>query len=547
MTVRTLPLLPPAEDFEGGQRYKWLRRLELERRLYERGPNGLMAFVEDAWRILNPATEFLRNWHHDLIAEHLVLAFRREIRRLVINVPPRFLKSTLCTVSWPCWCWAQDPTSGWIFGSHDSGLSTGHSLDRRTIMSSAWYRDHWPDVQFADDQNLKMQYQNTRRGEMIATSTGASVMGESADFIVIDDPHDPEKAMSETERAKALRWYDQQLSTRLNNKATGVIVVIMQRLHQGDLAGHVLELGGWTHVMLPNEAVPPKGETVERHVFPMSGRIVDRQRDELLHPARLSREDLVEVKKTLGSWGYAGQMQQDPVPVGGGIFKNDWWHLYSVTVNGQLLGGPCTNPKCNGLIHGLPSQFDETIQSWDCAFKDLEGDDHVAGHVWSRLGGDCYLRDRDNGLMNLPATCLAIEAMSARWPEAFAKLVEDKANGPAVISMMKHRLHGLIEVEPQGGKEARAHAVSPAVEAGNCFLPHPRFAPWIRDFLAQLSAFPKASHDDDVDACSQALIRLLGYGVPGEGYRQYLGQVAEEAKAAKVTTRTVLNPGTRQP
>jgi predicted phage terminase large subunit-like protein len=496
----------------------------MERRIFE---GDLLKFVGTAWGLLNPEASFQENWHHQLIAEYLMLAARGSVRRLIINIPPRFTKSTMATIAWPCWVWAQQPSTSWIFGSHNADLATDHSLDRRTIMSSQWYKDHWPEVQFAVDQNLKTQYQNTARGTMVSTSVGASVMGLNADYIVIDDPHDPERVLSEPVREQALRWYDQQLSTRLNDPKTGVIVLIMQRLHQADLTGHVKEHGGWTHLTLPFEAV--RDETI---TFPLSGRTLHRTKGDLLHPERFGADWLARARPILGSWGVAGQLQQDPVPEGGGIFKRDWWHFW---------GAPC--PKC-GVTHGLPSRFDEIVQSWDMSFKDTEGADFVSGQAWGRRGGDFFLLHRVSDRMNLPATIAAVEAFDAqvrsRWPEGMLKLVEDKANGPAVLATLTHRLPGLLAVDPAGGKVARAQAVSPIVEAGNAYLPSPTVAPWCGDMFEQLAAFPKGAHDDDVDAMTQALRRLAGYGLPGEGFLRYLGETVAEQEKALVTTEVIL-------
>ncbi len=508
----------------------WLSRLEAERRAYE---TSLLAFVRTIWSLLNPETPLLLNWHHELIAEYLTLAARRTIKRLVINVPPRFTKSTMATIAWPCWVWTREPSTAWIFGSHNELLSTKHSRDRRMILSSKWFTDHWPSLQFSRDQNRMQQYQNTMRGEMVATSTGASVMGLGGDFIVVDDPHDPNQVLSEPVREQALDWYDQQLSTRLNDARTGVIVLIMQRLHMADLTGHVKGHGGWTHVVLPFEA-----KEDEDIIFPLTGRVHHRAKGDLLHPARYDAAWYKSQLPILGSWGIAGQLQQDPVPVGGGIFKRAWWHMY---------GGPCPRPACNGVVHGVPSRFDDVVQSWDCAFKETDGSDFVAGQVWGRSKADFFLLDRVNDRMDFPATVIAVEALAAksrqRWPEGMAVLVEDKANGPAVISTLQHRVPGLIPVEPGGGKVPRAHAISPLVEAGNCYVPHPQIAPWIHDYLEQMASFPKGAHDDDVDATSQAVRRLAGFGLPGEGFLQYLGQSVAEQEKAHVTTRTVVRPG----
>lgn len=440
---------------------------------------GLLAFVRAGWPILEPQRPFAENWHHALVAEYLTAVYRRELLRLILNIPPRHTKSRLTAVLWPCWCWAREPGTAWIFGSYSAGLATRHSLDRRAVLASDWYQARWGErVAFAADQNLKAEYENTARGTMVATSVGGTAFGLGADVVVVDDPHNPEQALSETERETAARWFNQQLVTRLNDPATGAIVVIMQRLHQADLTGQLLEQGGWEHVVLPAEADEP-----ERVVFPVSGTVHERPAGGLLWTERFTEQVLAEQRQRLGSWGYGGQYQQRPTPLSGGIFKRAWWRFYDEA----------------------PPTFDDMCASWDCAFKDTRGADYVVGQVWGRKGADKYLLDQVRGRMAFPATLAAIRALAAKWPEATAKLVEDKANGPAVIDTLKHEVPGLIAVTPEGGKVSRAQAVSPEIEAGNVYLPR---QPWVEGFIDECAAFPSGKHDDQVDAASQALRRF---------------------------------------
>jgi predicted phage terminase large subunit-like protein len=206
----------------------------------------------------------------------------------------------------------------------------------------------------------------------------------------------------------------------------------------------------------------------------------------LLWPERFGQEEVEALKRTMGSYAAAGQLQQRPAPAAGGILKRHWWKFY----------------------REAPRPFSEVIQSWDCAFKDTRTSDFVVGQVWGRHGADKYLLDQVRGRMDCPATIQAVKRLSEKWPQTQAKLVEDKANGPAVIATLKHEIVGLIAVNPEGGKEVRAHAVSPQIEAGNVYLPDPTIAPWIGGFLDECAAFPNGAYDDQVDAMSQALVRL---------------------------------------
>ncbi len=464
----------------------------------------LLAFVRAAWPILEPGRPFVENWHHGLIAEYLTAVAQRQVLRLILNVPPRHTKSRLVTTLWPCWCWAREPGSAWIFGSYAAALATRHSLDRRAVLSSDWFRARWGDrVALTLDQNQKDTYENTARGTMLAVGVGGGMFGMGADVVVIDDPHTPSEAVSEAERETGLRWFDHQVTTRLNDPATGAIVVIMQRLHQRDLTGHLLEQGGWTHVCLPAEA-----EGAERIVFPVSGTVHERAPGALLWPERFGEAVLAERKRRLGSWGYAGQFQQRPTPLGGGIFQREWFRYYDEP----------------------PPTFDDLVQSWDCAFKDTTGADYVVGQVWGMRGADCYLLDQVRGRWDFPRTLQMIRVLARKWPEAVTKLVEDKANGPAVIATLRREVPGLVAVNPEGGKQSRAQAVSPLVEAGNVHLPRPERVPWVGEFVEECGAFPTGAHDDQVDAMTQALGRLM----VGAGAAAWVEFTRQEAAASGV-------------
>lgn len=229
-----------------------LERLKLQQRL--RLEASLPEFIRAAWKVLEPGNRYSHNWHIDLIAERLTALRQRQIRRLIINIPPRCMKSLLCSVMWPAWIWTTEPERRFLFASYSDSLSTKHSVDRRTLMSSAWYQSLWAHrFRFASDQNVKTEFQNTARGHMIATSVTGTATGKGGDFLVVDDPHNPKQALSELEREAAIRFFTQTLVTRLDDPKTGSICVIMQRLHELDLSGYLLAKGGWEHISLPME------------------------------------------------------------------------------------------------------------------------------------------------------------------------------------------------------------------------------------------------------------------------------------------------------
>ena len=299
-----------------------LLRDYFERRQQAEG--DLQQFVQAAWPILEPTTPLQWNWHLELLCEYLKQAACGRCRRLIVNVPPRSMKSLLCTVFYPVWRWCTEPQRRFMFVSYSEELSTDHSVFRRNVLSSKLYRDWWGEkVESSKGQNLKTQYENTRRGVMFATSINASATGKGCDELIVDDPLNASHAFSDQEREVANRNFDATFRSRLNNPATGTIIVIMQRLHDDDLTGHLLrqEPGVWTHIKLPAEA-----EQDEEWNFPISNHMHQRPAGELLWPERFSAEVLSELKTGLGSWAFAGQYQQNPSPLEGTIIKRDWIH-----------------------------------------------------------------------------------------------------------------------------------------------------------------------------------------------------------------------------
>ena len=411
-----------------------------------------------------------------------------DIRRLVINLPPRYGKTLLVTVLFPVWEWLRQPGNRYLFASYSEALAIQQSLDRRQVIQSPWYQDYWGDrVQLVADQNEKTAYRNTARGLMVATSIGGTVTGRGGNRLIVDDPHTPLGAESDAVRQRAIDFFHETLVTRLDDKRRGAIVVVNQRLHPHDLTAACLELG-YTHLCLPAVA-----ETRTTVVFPRSGREVTREVGDLLWPAREGPAEIAERRVELGTYGFAAQYQQVPSPRGGGMFKQKWWALYD----------------------DLPPGLEEYAQSWDLAMKGGPGHDYVVGLVAARRGADIFLIDRVKGQFSFPETLVAIRRLSTQYPAAGSIFVEDSANGPAVIDTLKHEIPGIIAVRPQGDKMQRAVACVPRVEAGNVYLPRPtapngRRIPgrsWVADFILQLGAFPKGAHDDDVDAVTQLLIR----------------------------------------
>ncbi len=484
------------------------REFQLEQVKTERARRSFKAFVMQAWPVLEPSTEFVEGIHIDAICSHLQAVTEGRIAHLIINVPPGHAKSLLTAVFWPAWVWINHPQSRWLFSSYREPLATRDSVKCRRLIESDWYQERWGgQFQLRSDQNQKQRFENDRTGYRVVVPMSAGT-GERGDYVVVDDPHSVDQAASDSERTAAVEWWNGSMSTRLNHPSQGHKIVIQQRLHEADLTGDLLSRGGYEHLCLPAEFEP------ESRCHTSIGWIDPRTTaGELLWPQRIDQAALEAFKTTLGSYRYAGQFQQRPAPADGGMLKRHWWRYWQPR-GANLPPVPVKLP--DGTIEQrkaieLPNRFEQTIQSWDMAFKDTKNSDFVVGQVHAAHGADRFLLDQIRERLDLPGTLMAVRRLSAQWHNAQLKLVEDKANGPAVIQSLKHEIGGLVEVNPEGGKVSRAAGASPQLESGNWYLPHPLLKPWVEGFIAECAAFPAAAHDDQVDAWSQGAKRLLNH------------------------------------
>jgi predicted phage terminase large subunit-like protein len=447
------------------------------------------SFLAEAWPILEPANPLVPSWHLDLICEHLSEVTDGKTRKLLINIPPRSGKSSIVTILWPAWSWTKKPWMRFIFCSYAASLSVKHSIDRRRIMESDWYRSKWGNrVQFTTDQNQKQEYENTNRGVMVATSVGGTLTGKGGDVIVEDDMLNPQEAESAAARYHMVSMHKNVLSSRLDNPKTGARVVVEHRTHHLDLSNHILtNEKGWTHLSLPLVADAKKTIT-----FPVSGRVVEREFGDLLIPERIGQKEIEDLKSAMGTRTFVAQCQQNPTAEEGNILKRNWWKFWT----------------------SKPEGADITIQSWDMTFKKTENGSFVVGQVWKKRGPNLYLMEQFRDRVDFAGTIPAVLAMTGKWIESTAKLIEDAANGPAIISQLSSRIDGIVPIKPSGTKIARAQAVAPLVEAGNVFLPNPQENPWVYDFIEECAAFKGATGEtnDQVDAMSQAITWLHELG-----------------------------------
>jgi hypothetical protein len=289
--------------------------------------NDFVAFVERGFFELNPEAEFQHNWHIEAIAERLEECRTGKLRRLIINVPPRSLKSHMASISFPAWLLGRNPSAQIICVSYAQDLSDKLAGDCRSLMAARWYREVFPWTRLASRRQAVHDFGTTAKGCRLATSIGGALMGRGADMIIIDDPLKPDEALSETQRATVNNWYDHTLVSRLNDKSDGCIILIMQRLHEDDLVGHVLAQQGDWHV-LKFPAIAQEDETHVVHT-PRGRKIFMRKAGEALHPSRESLGTLATIREIQGEYNFAGQYRQAPAPLGGGIVKTSWFKSYT--------------------------------------------------------------------------------------------------------------------------------------------------------------------------------------------------------------------------
>lgn len=479
-------------------------------------------FVRRSWNTVEPAMKLIDNWHIDAIAEHLNAVANKQIRFLMINIGPGYAKSVIASVMFSAWMWARRPEERILAATYASSLTIRDSIRTRDLLMSEWYQStfnpewkiaraqkkgdtgvvvngHWEMVKENEDW-----LSNSRSGERRALSVGGKATGFRGDGQIFDDLLNASDKHSKPARDSAKDWAISTMSTRFNDMRAGWRVVIGQRLHEEDPYGAMLATGDYEHLCLPSEYEP------ERRAHTVIGWTDPRSKPgELLFPELFTAEVLAKAKRDLGSFDYSGQHQQSPSPVEGGLFKRGWWQYYKF---------------------GMLIQFDVMAISVDATFKELTDNDFVSIQVWGFVGSRCYLVDRYKARMGYVATKEKVKHFIVKYPKARAKLIEDKANGSAIIEELKKEFHGVIAVNPEGGKVSRAAAVSPSVEAGNVYLPETSVeCPWPQEIVDEAAVFPNGAHDDDVDSMSQALIWRLKRAI-GLGWIKALNATEEEMK-----------------
>lgn len=444
---------------------------------------GALASALDPRTVQTPAL--------DLIDAELVRLLDEPDGRLIISMAPQEGKSSRVGEIFPVWALSQNPELRIVVASYGMTLArrNGRAIRDRIIAN-----EDLLGLRVRDDLAAQHEWQLAgHAGGVYAAGIGSALTGRPSDLTVIDDPiKDRSEADSATYRQNVWDWWTDVAATRLAPGAP--VVLILTRWHEDDLAGRLLAAPDghlWRVINIPAQADhdPAKGETDP----------LGRAPGEFIISARGRTTDQWEaIKVRSGSRTWNALYQGRPSPVQGDIFHRGWWRTYPAVRWVEREDGSRWIPGA-----------DEVCMSWDMAFKDTDASDYVVGQVWARVGIDAYLIDQVRDRMSFVDTCGQMRAMAARWPQAVAKYVEDKANGTAVINALARTVTGLIPVEPEGSKVARAAAVSPFVESGHVWLPAPEIAPWVADFIGEHASFPNGGHDDQVDADTQALNRLL--------------------------------------
>ena len=434
----------------------------------------------------------------ELIDRHLVDAFNTPDSRLIISMPPQEGKSQRASRRFPLWALTQNPDLRIAMASYESRIAERWG---RTVRDDIKQNPHLG-LYISEEVGSQKEWElRETGGGMYSAGVGGALTGRPVDLLLIDDPvKGREQADSPTIREKTWEWWT---DTALSRLAPGApVILILTRWHSDDLAGRLIAEAPdeWTVINIPAEA--------ETEDDPLG-----RQPGEFMESARGRTKAQWEArKKASGPKTWASLYQGRPSPEEGGIFPPaDQWSRYTQPIWTEAHDGTRRVPGIHRGDH-------ELIQSWDLTFKDTKGSDYVVGQVWLRVGADVYLLDQTRARLNFTSTVQAVQAMTARWPEAAAKLIEDKANGPAVIAHLRQKVPGLIPVEPEGSKQARANAVSPFVFAKNIHLPDSQLLPGVDDLLEEAKSFPNSPHDDTIDAMSQALSYLLLHRLPESNF-----------------------------
>lgn len=446
---------------------------------------SLADFARMAWPVLEPATPLKWGWALDAICEHLEAVSRGECRRLLMNVPPGSMKSLLTGVVWPAWEWGPQgkPELRFLGTAHKQDLAVRDSMKCRRLIQSRWYQDRWP-VALTGDQNAKTKFENAATGFREAMSF-ESMTGSRGDRVILDDPHSVDDANSPVKLLSGVTTFREALPSRVNNDQSA-IVIVMQRLNEADVSAVAIDLG-YDHLCIPMRY--EKGRS--KHVFgPGDPRTVE---GDLMFPERFPEAQVLELEKTMGAYAVAGQLQQRPSPRGGGIFRDQWWQLYT---------------QAPALEYRLI--FADTAQ------KTGQENDYSVFQCWGYTKTrQCVMLDQIRGKWEAPELLTQARAFWHKHLAGPAPLramkIEDKVSGTGLIQTLKREGVPVLPIKRDRDKVTRAYDAAPYIEAGNVLLPQQ--APWLSDLLSECSVFPNGAHDDQVDPLCDAVSEMVSFKV----------------------------------
>jgi predicted phage terminase large subunit-like protein len=441
----------------------------------------LVAFIRRTFETVVPGESLHLNWHIRAMAHALEQVRSGLIKRLIITVPPRHLKSITTSVAFPAYVLGHDPSKKFVCVSYSNELSIKHANDCRTVIKSDWYRGIFPRTRISPDKDTETEMLTTMRGGRLATSVGGTLTGRGGNIIILDDPMNPKQAMSEASRTSTIQWFRTTLLSRLNLKGEDAIIIVMQRLHVDDLVGILLEEGGWDHLDIPAIADGPQKIPMGLKTF------YRRYEGDVLDSIREPMDVLISMKASMGTMDFSAQYLQRPIPAEGNLIRREWLKYYQVP--------PDRQPK------------DMIVISWDTAMKSTELADYSVGTVWHVQGNKFFLLDLIRGHYDYPELKRAVLNVKNRWPSSHM-LVEDKGSGTSLIQDLRRDGVPVISIRPEGDKVSRLFANQAQFESGSVWFPQD--ADWMPDLVSELMAFPSVRHDDQVDSISQALTWIDG-------------------------------------
>lgn len=436
------------------------------------------AFMRFVFKVVDPGTELKWGWYLDALCEYAMHVYNGDLQHLIVNIPPRTLKSIVFSVGLPAWVLGQKPTEQFLCASGASSLATELSTNSRRVIMHPWYRKVFPETELTKDQDTKNFFKTTQQGHRFSTSTNTKLIGFGGNWQILDDPNQPEDAFRPEELVKANRWYDLTFSERANDINTVKRIAIQQRLATNDMTAHLEELG-WFKLVLPRLF-----ELRTTYHLPISKKEIVMEAGETLHPERVGLEKVEEMKKNKFKW--ASQQQQKPVAVGGNRIKDEWFRRYTT----------------------IDAAYDEVVQSWDTANKGNELANKSVCLTFGRIGDVWRLIDRWAESAAYPILKRRAFALEAEHKPNFI-LIEDKASGQQLIQEMQEKNKPIVAIQPKGSKDSRMsmEIETGGLENGLIALPDgvQNCPPWLNEFERRIQEFPNPLEWDDIDAFSQFL------------------------------------------